>query len=474
MCWLFNRILSGGKIPKAWKVSVITPIHKKGDKCLVENYRPVCNISSLSKVFEKCIITSLKKFFDFDSLMGKHQHAYRSHSSTTTACLTFQDFISTNLDINNKVPAYSTDLSAAFDILRPNILVGNLIDLKVPKPLINTIYDFLNNRLSYVKVGNEVSFVKQVPYGCVQGSVLGPFLFNIYMRKLPEIIGEVCPDALVLAYADDAYIALPTNQETFNHNKQLLEETFAHHIKWLESIGMVCNPTKTDFLVFGCPGLPCSMIINGETIRSKDTMKVLGLTFSKNLKWGNHVETVIKKANSITYSLRMLNQVLPRSLHRQVIHAHLVSKLTYVSPVWAGCLTQRETKRIDVLIFKVLRTHCFDFSRQLTNSELCTKSRMRSFVSLRIISDAIMLQGLCKNPTNSDLTIRLIQQSYFLPRSTERILFFDSSNKRIGKSSFINRCKSISELIPFLWSELSTETFKRRIKEVVPFYVRAN
>lgn len=53
LCWLFNNIMDSGVVPKAWKISKITPIHKKGDKSLIANYRPISNISSISKVFER-------------------------------------------------------------------------------------------------------------------------------------------------------------------------------------------------------------------------------------------------------------------------------------------------------------------------------------------------------------------------------------------------------------------------------------
>lgn len=213
------------------------------------------------------------------------------------------------------------------------------------------------------------------------------------------------------------------------------------------------------------------MIVDGALIRSKDTITILGITFNKNLKWNSHTSNIMKKANSLTYSLRALNLILPRPLHRQVIHSHFLSHLTYASPIWAGCLTVSELKRINTLVFKILRQQCFDYNRYLSNRELCAKSNIRSFTSLRVINDTIMLHGLCRNPTNLELTIRLIQQSFSLPRYPEKLYFFDASNRRIGRSSFVNRSKHISELIPFPWSDLAVNTFKTKIKAAVPLYM---
>jgi len=79
-----------------------------------------------------------------------------------------------------------------------------------------------------------------------------------------------------------------------------------------------------------------------------------------------------------------------------------------------------------------------------------------------------MLHGLCQNPSYIELTIRFFQQSFFLPRYPEKLCFFDASSKRIGRSSFVNQSKQISELIPFPWPDLSVATFKAKIKETVP------
>jgi len=145
LLWLFNSIVHSGVVPKAWKISRIIPIHKKGDKKQVGNYCLVSNISSLSKVFERCIILKLKSI-DTDILFGQNQHAYRNVSSTSTACLTIQDYIATNLDKKQIVLLYSIDLTSAFDLLQLSILVKNLLQLNVKKGLIKVILDFLSNR----------------------------------------------------------------------------------------------------------------------------------------------------------------------------------------------------------------------------------------------------------------------------------------------------------------------------------------
>ena len=56
---LFNKIYSTGLLPDQWKVSKIVPIFKKGNKDEIENYRPIANLCSMSKVFEKLILKQI-------------------------------------------------------------------------------------------------------------------------------------------------------------------------------------------------------------------------------------------------------------------------------------------------------------------------------------------------------------------------------------------------------------------------------
>ena len=56
---LFQKIYTTCKLPEQWKVSKIIPIFKKGDKSKIENYRPIANFCSASKIFEKLILKQI-------------------------------------------------------------------------------------------------------------------------------------------------------------------------------------------------------------------------------------------------------------------------------------------------------------------------------------------------------------------------------------------------------------------------------
>jgi len=151
----------------------------------------------------------------------------------------------------------------------------------------------------------------------------------------------------------------------------------------------------------------------------------------------------------------------------------ILSHILYGLPVWGVCISHVDASRINKVLFKVMCLHCFDFKREKTNLELCTESGLRNFPSLRIVSDTTMLHRLCHKPESSSITARLIQQSFTNFRNQGRIYFFDDSRRKVGRTSFINRAKAISELIPFPWPDLSFHAFKKRIKISVPILIHS-
>ena len=59
MAALFSKIYSSRKIPEPWKIAKVVPTFKKGNKNSIENYRPLANLCSASKFFEKLILKQI-------------------------------------------------------------------------------------------------------------------------------------------------------------------------------------------------------------------------------------------------------------------------------------------------------------------------------------------------------------------------------------------------------------------------------
>ena len=91
------------------------------------NYRPISNLSVISKLLERAVCSQLAEYIDDNNLMPPNQSAYRrSHSTETALTVVFSDIIR-ELDRGNLVLLSMLDLSAAFDCVDHDILLNRLV-----------------------------------------------------------------------------------------------------------------------------------------------------------------------------------------------------------------------------------------------------------------------------------------------------------------------------------------------------------
>jgi len=162
--------LSTQHIPDKWKMSRVLPLHKKGLKNNPDNFRPISNLCSLDKLFEKIVLNEINR--RHPGLEGLHQHRFRPQHSTPTAMVEIQQKIVDKFDKGLDTLLYSVDLLATFDLLRKDIFYDTLKDDLHPD-LMDIIMDFLSDRKVVLEIDSKVSTTRDIPLGCVQGSILG-------------------------------------------------------------------------------------------------------------------------------------------------------------------------------------------------------------------------------------------------------------------------------------------------------------
>ena len=121
-----NQMLHSGIFPDALKVSKVIPLHKKNDKQLFLNYRPISLLPSISKIFEKVILLQLTEYLDKNNILHQNQYGFRKSHSTELASLHLVDYIYYTMDANEIPLNVYIDLSKAFDSLNHKILLSKL------------------------------------------------------------------------------------------------------------------------------------------------------------------------------------------------------------------------------------------------------------------------------------------------------------------------------------------------------------
>jgi hypothetical protein len=285
---LFRKIYEQRSIPDQWKIAKILPLHKKGNKNQIENYRPIANLCCASKIFEKLILKQIHYLENTNNLdlTGKQQHGFKKSKSTATAGLLLQSIIARAADDDNFTIMASLDLSAAFDLVNVELLIKRLRIIGLPGDLINLIEIWLSDRKFYVEVDGSCSAVHGSGTGTIQGSVLGPVLHAIFVSPLFEL-------TKITNFADDNFVVL--------WNKILsklilnIEKELEMIIKWLKDSGLMVNSSKTEICLFHRNDQPDVLVmISGAPVKSKKSMNVLGVIFDCKLNWNEQVANAIK------------------------------------------------------------------------------------------------------------------------------------------------------------------------------------
>ena len=273
LCDIFRKSMEEGEVPSMWREAHIIPIHKKGSRAIMANFRPVALTSVISKIFEKIICATILSFLTRNGLISSQQHGFVRGRSCQTNILLCLERWTECLDRGNSVDVAYFDYSKAFDKVSHRLLLKKLEAYGIGGRLLKWLEAYLNNRKQRVVVGNAKSLWLEVVSGTTQGTVLGFLLFLIYINDLPKRCSEDV--SLIALLADDTKTFQELDADPTQHasNQQALQGRIDQISRWAQDWQMEINPTKSKIMHIGSsnPGLPYS--INGVQIESVTTEK---------------------------------------------------------------------------------------------------------------------------------------------------------------------------------------------------------
>ena len=118
--------MSIGIVPTKMKAALVTPLHKKPslDKDVMKNFRPVSNLSFISKLTERVVLNRLIDHVLHNNLQEKFQSACKPNHSTETALMRIQNDILMTPGNKRGVLLFLLDLTAAFDTVDHTLLLA--------------------------------------------------------------------------------------------------------------------------------------------------------------------------------------------------------------------------------------------------------------------------------------------------------------------------------------------------------------
>ena len=272
---LFNNSVRNECFLNEWKKANNISVHKKGDRQIIKNYRPVLLLPICSKIFENITLNSLFKYLENNKLLNCNQSGFRPGDSCLHQLLSF--------DANPSLEARGVflDMFKAFDRVWHDALLYKLKLLGICGRNYNLIRSFLDNRYQRVVLNGQPSKWSLVEADVPQGSILGPLLFLVYINDLPQ--GLRCNAKL---FADDtslfSTITSPATSLS-NFNEDLLKIT-----QWAYQWKMSFNPdiTKHKEIIFSRKKIDTShpsFYFNNARIQRQSAQKHLGLFLDQKL-----------------------------------------------------------------------------------------------------------------------------------------------------------------------------------------------
>ena len=458
---LFNLIYSEKMIPDQWRIAKTIPVYKnKGDKKDIENYRPIANLCAASKIFEKLIlkrILAIEKLNNAD-ITGGNQHGFKKARSTLTLTTKLQSLIARALDEDDFVLLASLDLSAAFDVVNIDLLLKRLKVVGLPKDVVDLVEIWLRERSFYVSIDGSNSILFDLLLGTVQGSILGPILYAIFVSPLFDI-------EEFDAFADDTYI--PRWSADVMILMEDMKKSLEAITKWLKKSGLKVNQEKTELCLFYKNDIaPVTINVAGIEITSKTTINVLGVLFDTKMQWSSHVDKAVLKANKALNAIKILRKFFKTHELITLVTSNFFSILYYNSEVWQLPNLNLNSKHSLLVASANALKVCLHYPRFLY-----------SFFDLHKITRRATPDMICKyklalslyKTFNDQLPYTEWLHLNFNQINTSRQVMFitqKNNNKKIGMNCLTNRYHYLNGVIPLDWMNKSYNSFKIECKNL--------
>ena len=463
LVFLVNISLSTGCM-QGLKDSVITPILKKAglDPESLSNYRPVCSSLYVDKLIQGSVLSQLNEHMRSNSLHISQQSGYKSDHSCETVLLRILNDVLVSLDSGICSVLLLLDLSAAFDTVDHDILLSILRgEIGITGTVLAWFTSFLSGRTQSTKVGDSHSERRNMSYGVPQGSVLGPVLFNIYVRNFIRTLEQA--GFTVHGYADDHQL-IYTFRIEFQYNAvcHFLPMGLDLISKWMSSHFLKLNAGKSQLLIFTPKNIRDLMFIDKVYLEQNTFIPVsleainLGVKLDYALSFTPQINMIISQGYRQICNISQIRRYLTIDDLRTIVQALIVGKIDNCNSLLYG-VSEYELSRLQKLQNSCARL-IFGKKKFESVSELLTKLHWLPIKERIYFKILLIVFKFFKNKTPKYI-------SECLQPVGNLTLVISRTHTPYGDRAFQNCAPRLWNSLPINIRRCNTvETFKKQLK----------
>ncbi|ANB14594.1 polyprotein of L1-like non-LTR retrotransposon Zorro 3 [Sugiyamaella lignohabitans] len=341
----FRKLLKGllkycirvGYHPKCFRegITVVIPKRKR-DPTLARSYRPITLLSTLGKVLEKIMQRRLTALTS--GMLPVDQYGGRHGSSAVEAAHKLVHHAEKRMKRGQVTSVLAIDIKGAFDHVHRDTLLDTMGGMGLPTAVQNWVYQFMRGRRTSLVIDGKRTKERRIATGIPQGSPISPLLFLIYTSPLYPLIKSM--GGKVIGFIDD--ITIYVSSTRYAENTAKLSNILARCHEWATSAhAFIDYGEKLGFMHIAKRVTPkgCRRLIlpTGERIQATGSLRLLGVTIDRQLKFDEHAKSVISKGQSALNIIRRLGGVtrgVTGATMRCLYKSCVRPILEYASPIW--------------------------------------------------------------------------------------------------------------------------------------------
>ena len=356
----FNHLFDNGLFPNEWTLSVLQPLHKKGDINIPDNYRGISLLNVCSKVYSSVLNRRLTDFVEDNDILGEEQAGYRCNRSPIEQIFTLYAIISKQLIRHRKLYVAFIDFKKAFDGISRVKLWLVLRKLGIKGKMLDALKNMYKSVKTKVRFKGNFTDYFDCPNGLKQGEICSPIIFSLFIHELTKEMRkygrhgiQLCPDifhVLILLFADD--VALISDSVIGLQNQLNILSKISR------KLDLIVNLDKSNIIVFRNGGHLSNVekwTFEGNKLTVINSYKYLGIYLSTRLSFTTTFEDLAARGKKgvigILRALWTIGDHTP-SVFFKLFDSQIQPILTYGAEIWGLTKNQEIIERVHLFAIK--------------------------------------------------------------------------------------------------------------------------